>query len=113
MNIDIIWLIITYILFCITYSLYLIFNIYFPITEELKYIVKQRWGVEGLNKTKRFSLFYTFIAFILGIIFTPYLSYNMITYGKYNFIQSYKHILWLDIREEILSADSKKPENGE
>ena len=106
-------IILIYICISILYSGYLMIDIYSPIVEELKYIVEQRWGVEGLNKTKRFSLFYAFIAFILGIIFTPYLAYNMITYGKYNFISSYKQNLWLDIREEILSADSKKSENGE
>lgn len=98
------WLIVSYLLACTAGSVYLMFWIYLPVVEEVKFIVEDRFGVSSLGKTKRFSFFYGFVAFILGIVFAPYLLGKLSYYGFDSVLNSYKNQFWLDVRKEILAA---------
>jgi hypothetical protein len=89
----------------ILFSAWGMITIYVPIIEELKYLIGEKYA---LKDHKRLGNTNAFIAFLLAIVFWPVLLYYIITYGKYNFMKSYKHQLWLDLRHEIENASSKK-----
>lgn len=92
----------TYLFVCVLYSAYLMITIYIPVIDELKYVVEERWGLEMINKINRFSTFYLFVAWSMGIFFAPYLAYHILRYGHYNCLKTYKDILWLEVRHEAL-----------
>ena len=86
---------------CVLYSGYLMLTIYEPVIDELKYIITERYSENALKYTKRLSTLYAFIAFMMCIIFAPYLAYNIARFGHSNAMRSYKEILWKDIHGEV------------
>ena len=85
----------------IGYAGYIMISIYSPVCEELKYIVSERYGKDAFKYTKRFSLWYAFIAFLMAMFFFPYLAFIEIKNGHWNLLTSYKETLWHDIHGEI------------
>ena len=83
---------------CIVVSGYLMITIYEPVIEEIKYIVTERYGEEALKYTHRFNMWYAFTAFLLAVVFAPYLAYKV---GRYDFMKAYKDELWLEIHGEV------------
>lgn len=106
-DINITQLYITYALASVGYASYLLMYIYMPIIEELRYVVKESFNEESINKTKRLGTLYTITAFFLVIIFAPYILHIHIKIGTNEFIKQYKQHLWLDIRRDILNHDKE------
>lgn len=95
-------LFIAYTITCILYSAFIMITIYIPIIDELKYIVRNRWGSSVEKRIKRFSIFYLFIAWLMGVFFAPYLVWKLTQYGHSNVMKHYKEEMWKDVRLEAL-----------